>query len=219
MLLWLSAWYNAPFLLALLIGLGFIALTFLGMGKDVDGGVDIDGDGLPDIGGHDHDVHHGSEPGHLHLLGFGWLGVGKAPLTILLQTLLLSFGLIGLLMNAMVRDLFASLGSLAFPLSLSAATVGSATITRAVAALFQRFMPPEHATSRKPGELVGRIGTTAALTTRTFGQVTVTEVEKALVNACADVSVPLDIPRGTEVHLVGYDAERRVYRVVPVVIA
>lgn len=221
MLDWLAGWNNWPFLLAFFVGLGFIGLSFMGIGKDVGGGgIDLDGDGVPDIGpdaGHDHDSNSQThEPGHMHLLGFGWLGVGKAPLTILVETLLVSFGLAGLLVNAVARDLLGSLGVLAFPAACAFAVVSAVGVTRGVAAIFQRFMPPEHAASRKPGDFVGKVGITAVLTTKSFGQVTVTEMENALVNACANDDVVADIPRGTEVHLVGYDQARRVYRIVPV---
>lgn len=90
MLEWLQGWYNWPFLLSLFIGLGLGALSLFGLSKDADGGIDLNGDGVPDIGDPSGRTH---EPGHLSMEGFGWLGLGKAPLSVLLQTLTLSFGI------------------------------------------------------------------------------------------------------------------------------
>jgi len=204
MLEWIQGWYNWPFLLSLFVGLGLATLSVLGFSKD--GGVDLDGDGVPDIGAPGR-----HEPGHLSMEGFGWLGLGKAPLSVLLQTLTLTFGLVGLLVNAFAHDVVGDWDVLAFPLSFGVAAVGSMAATRGVASLFFRFMPPERATGAQPGEFVGKSGKAASGITLSFGQVQVEEENSnALLNACVAPGAS-EIERGTEVLLVGYDKERRIY--------
>lgn len=212
MLEWIQGWYNWPFLLSLFVGLGLAALSLLGFSKDVGGGgIDLDGDGVPDIGtsGGRH------EPGHLSMEGFGWLGLGKAPLSVLLQTLTLSFGLIGLIANAFAHDLVGDWDVLGFPLAFAGASFGAVLTTRGVASLFFRFMPPERATGKQPGEFVRKSGKAASRITSSFGQVQVEEEnDHSLLNACVAPDTS-DIERGTEVLLVGYDKERRIYLAIP----
>lgn len=208
MLDWLQGWYNWPFLLSLLVGLGLAGVALLGMGKDAEAHVHV-------VDGAGHlDAHAHVEPGHVDLRGLGWLGFGKAPLSILLQTLLVTFGLVGLLVNAIATDAVGWFGRFAFPVALVGAVAAAIAATRGVAALFERYMPPERATGKAPGFYVGKLAKAASLVTPDFGQVLVEEAgDVALLNACAEAG---DIPRGVEVQVVGYDAAKHIYRVTPV---
>lgn len=205
MLDWLAHWNNWPFLLSLMIGVGLVLLTLLGFSKEADHGVDADHD-------FDHDA------GHASYLGF--IGVGKVPLSILIEVLFVSFGLTGLLVNAVARDLLGGAGVLVFPVSFFAALVGAVFATKGVAAVITRYAPADGPTSRRAGEFVGSTATAASLITRAIGQVRVERTgatdPAALLNAQLDPEWDqLEIQRGTEVLLVGYDRERRLYRVRP----
>lgn len=204
MLSWLAQWNNWPFLLALLVGMGLVTLTFLGFSKDADHGVDVD---KPDLDAHPTSV-------------LGFIGVGKIPLSILIEVLLVSFGLVGLLVNAVAQDVLGRFGGIMFPVSIGLAVVGSMAATRAVASLISRYAPPDGPTARRPGEFVGSVGVAASLVSRTIGQVRVSSLDKntpaALLNAQVDPEWTIDeIARGTEVMLVGYDFGRSLYRVRP----
>lgn len=218
MIEWLSAWYNWLFLLSFLVGSGLVALTLLGGGKDVEGGVDLEG--------HLHlgkDMDLAKEMGkdaHHPIFGvLAFLGVGKAPLTILLEVFLLSFGLLGLLVNAVGRDLLGGWGGALFPAALVVAGLGASAITRGVAYLFNRIAPGDGPTSRRSGEFIRQTGTTISSITHIIGQVRVDVEEKnapsAIVNACVDPEYGRDIPRGEEVLLTGYDPARMLYLVRP----
>ena len=203
---WLSGWYNWPFLLSFFVGCGLIALTLLG----VSGDSDVDGDGIPDALETDHH--------HTHVSALEWLGLGKAPLSVLLQTALISFGLTGMLVNAACHDLFVGWwDAAAFPMALVLGFAAAVAATGGVGRMFAVFMPPENATSRKPGEFVGRLGTAATRITLTIGQVRLSgDEEVTLLNAFSDPAMVPTIERGAEVHIVGYDSERRMYRIIPV---
>lgn len=211
MLEWLAHWHNWPFLVALMVGMGLVGLTLLGFSKDFDHGVDLNGDGVPDVSKPD------MEQGHLGV--FAVLGVGKVPLSILIEVLLISFGLSGLLVNAVAHDLLSDWGVLAFPVALVAGVMGSMFTTRVVAQVISKFAPADVPTSRRPGEFVGSGGTAASLITAVIGQVRVVPNEKtqpeALLNVCLDPEWKDNIQRGTEVYLSGYDPERSLYLVRP----
>lgn len=203
MLEWLSGWWNWPFLLAFFVGGGLTLLTIFGMGKGIDG----DHDGIPDIGL--------GKPG-LDKPGLAWLGGGKAPLTLLIEVLLVGFGLIGLFVTAVGRQVGAA--GLSFPVALVVAGAGSVLITRTVAEALGRYLPGDRSAARKSGEFVDKTGVTASLVTAAIGQVRVVPDDKgpaALLNACVDPGWGRDIPRDTEVVLAAYDAERALYRIRP----
>jgi hypothetical protein len=108
----ITAWYNLPFSLALLAFLALSALQFIGLDQehdtdaetdldidhdlDLDHDVDLDHDLEVDHDADlDHDIDHDLEataawPGLLQALG-----VGQAPLTMVLLVLLGSFGMLG----------------------------------------------------------------------------------------------------------------------------
>jgi membrane protein implicated in regulation of membrane protease activity len=204
MIAWLAGWWNWPFLLSFLVGMGLVSVSLLGFAKDAGDGHAIGKDFSKDAGG-------------FHALE--WLGAGKAPLSLLLYVLLLSFGLLGLLVNAIAHDLLAW-GGLAFPVAFGTAAVGSILSTRGAASLLERIAPAEQITARRSGEFVGQHGVTASLVTKSIGQVRVEPpgaLPPAILNAAVDDTWPEDIPRGAEVLLVAYDEPRGLYRIRPLV--
>ena len=212
MIAWLAGWWNWPFLIPFLVGMGLVGVALLGGGH---------GGGDHDVG---HDVHHGvdheadASPTFSSLF-MSFLGVGKAPLSILLEVMLVSFGLIGMLVNAIAHDLLADYGMIAFPVALSSAIFGSMAVTHLVAKVFVKVAPANIPTSRKSGEFVGSTGFAATSITHVIGQVNITSTEKnaptALINVCSDPEWPTEIPRGTEVQLLSYDNSKSLYLVRP----
>lgn len=185
---WLSAWYNAPFLLALLVGLGLVAVSLVG----------VVGDGEPDAP--------------------GWLGMGKAPLSVLVQTLLCSFGAVGLLVQAVVRDLTGG-GPEAFPAAFLAALVGAVVVTRWVGLLFGRWTPDDGA-ARSAHVFVGMTGVTATSVSESVGQARIPSwggaTPDAQLNVRLDESCNLVfLPRDTAIIVTGYDPGRRMFTVAP----
>lgn len=212
MLAWLVGWWNWPFIVSFLVGMGLVVATIFGGGhSDHDSGLEAHGAHLS----HEHDV-----DGHYGLRFLALFGVGKAPSSVLLEVLLVSFGVIGLLVNAVTRDLFAAWGQLAFPLALVLAIAGSLAATRAVANVIGKVLPAD-AVARKSGEFTGATGIAATSISHAIGQVKVSPNGKpspdALLNVCADPTWPTEIARGTEVHLVAYDAGKNLYIVRPLV--
>lgn len=186
---------NWPFLVSLLVGAGLV--------------------GVSDLGSSDHDAGHDLDVAHPVGDVLGWFGVGKAPIGVLLQVLLLSFGSLGLLLNAVLRDLAQVRAPWA---TLPLALVGALGAVRAAAGLVAKIAPPDGQTARRTGEFVGQLGVTASSVSSAIGQVTVDagpHTPPALLNAAVDPTHGREIPRGTEVLLVAYDRERGLYHVAP----
>lgn len=210
MLTWLAHWNNWPFVITLLVGMGLVTMTLFGFSKDLDHGVDLDHDGIPDASKPDSES---------FATRFAVLGVGKVPVSVLLEVFLVSFGLTGLLVNAVARDLLADWGVLAFPVSVVLAFVGSAFATRGTANIISKYAPADVPTSRRVGEFAGTTGFAATLITNIIGQVRVESSgpnePDALLNACLDPALETPIERGTEVYIVSYDPDKNLYRVRP----
>ncbi len=210
---WLSSWYNLVFLLPLITGFLFVTVD-LAMGGLVDADLDLDVDADADV---DVDVDVESDADISGAVLLSWLGVGKVPITLLLEVMAISFGGVGLLANGVARDLVGR-PEWTFPLALVAAAVGAVLVARWVGVTLARWMPNGASTSLKPADFVGQIGTAASRVSQTIGQVRLagsTTRPMTLLNArCADAA-GADIPRGMAVLVVGYDADKNVYAVSP----
>lgn len=226
MIEWLAGWYNWPFLFPLAIGVLFILID-LTIGSisemlGIDGSFDVNGDGIPDInvdvdgdldGGIDADGDgHGFHPGQ-------WLGMGKVPLSILIEVFCITWGLTGLIVNGIANDIIpGSWGSpLAFLPALFAAFVVAPFATRTIAGWINHFAPQDSTTSKRPQDFVGQTGTAASVITPFIGQVTLpasgTLPETTL--PARHASGDADLPRGCQVIIIGYEANRRIYNVEP----
>jgi membrane protein implicated in regulation of membrane protease activity len=219
---WLSGWYNWLFLFPLFLGIIFIAVdTLLGGLSELIGmadfDLDFDGDGDVDL---DVDV----EAGHgAWLSGLLWLGMGKVPISVLLEVLTISFGVTGLFINALWSEISpeATYG-LSFPVAVIGAVVASVFLTKFTAKWFARLVPSDSTISIKPGGWKGRTGTVVNTVTTLAGQVKVEGQGKApaaFINAKTDPSTPDDIPRGTEVVVMEYVQTTNSYYVTPMEIS
>jgi len=238
---WLAGCYNWPFLLTLGIGVLFIlADVFLGgvsdlIGLDADADVDVDMDVDVDI---DLDVDvattlgfdagsgfHGPDPdvgahhaGGLLMNGLAWIGLGKVPISVLLEVMLLTFGSTGLIVNAIAGDLLPAWGSyFSFPIALVCAIFVAPVVTKMVGSTIARVVPADATTSRKATEFLNETGVTASTVTTLAGQVKLSATDKhppTIINVrLKDGGEPL--ARDVEVLLIEYDAEKNTYLVVP----
>src|SRR6185436_14675187 len=135
------AWYNVPFTFLLGLGLLLAVLQLIGLGGDADGEADAEAD-------FDHEVELESEVDLDHELDsdmdgeadaegdaeidsataspFSWLaflGVGKAPLLVVLLILFGAIGIAGWVMNGLLQRLFGTYPGLAFIVVLPLAVI------------------------------------------------------------------------------------------------
>lgn len=233
-----TAWYNLPFSLALLIFLALSALQFIGLEQDHDADAelqvdldhDIDLDSDLDLD-HDLDVDHDADldPDLDHDVGadvtdlstwvgvLQFLGVGQAPLTMILLLLVGSFGLLGWVMNMLVLRVFPAYPNWALAAILVAALCLSVWVTSRAARFIGRVLPAFTSTATSTARLVSRPGRViSAQVDQSYGQVKLRDSGGTLITVFVKVDPGKPpIPRDTEVYLVGYDPDKKVFTVVP----
>lgn len=230
-----TAWYNLPFTLALLAFLTLSALQFIGLGEDhdtdldhdldIDHDLDLDHDFDHDLDvdqdldlDHETDLAHdlaGGEPVWLEVLQF--LGVGHAPLTLVLLIWVGGFGILGWVANSFVLNIVPTYPSWALVIVLVGALSISAWSTSRLARLIGRAIPAFASSATSASQLVSRRGRVASVQIDdSYGQVKVRDSGGTLITVFAKVDPGKPpIPRDSEVYLVDYDAARKVYIVVP----
>jgi hypothetical protein len=180
---------------------------------DHDAGLDhdLDHDIAHDIG---HDVS-GGLPAWAEVLQF--LGVGQAPVTMVLLILLGGFGIFGWIMNGLVLGLSPAYYGWMLVLVLGVDAVVGAWFTGQVARLIGQAVPAFVSTATSLNRLVSRRGRVASpQVDETYGQVKVRDVGGTLITVFAVVDPgQAPIPRDTEVILVEYNAAKKVFVVVP----
>ena len=193
---------------------------------DVDGDAEVDADADADAehdaehdADHDHEAEseaHGASGRGPSLLGvLSLLGVGKVPLSVLLTVLLLSWGMIGFIVNAILQS-HAKTGPQAAAFSLPAALLGSLLAARGVGTLVSRCVPLNETSARRRHELLGTVGQAMFPIGRQFGLAAVRDVEGNLFQVPCRVGPDAeDIAKGTTVRLVGYNARQQIFQVVP----
>jgi hypothetical protein len=199
-LYWLISPTNAMFVIALGIAVGLAVLEVAagGLSEMIDLDIDVD---APE------------SPGAL-LVGLGWLGFGKAPVSVLLATLLGSFALGGLSVMAIARDVAPALPPVAvLPVGLVVGAVAGILATRLIGGLIHRFVPDNASTVRGAGFYLGQTGRAMGLINADVGQVQVRNDGDAPV-LLRVVSEHM-LNSGTAVVLVAYDASLKLYRVEP----
>jgi membrane protein implicated in regulation of membrane protease activity len=202
-----GAWFNAPFSLLFVLCLLMGMAQLIGLSGDVD--PDVDGDADGDL---DHDVDHDVEQdadGSPALAWLAFLGVGKAPVAVVLLMLFGAIGILGWVLNSAVQRIFGGYPNLAFIPVLLFSLMGSVWITSRVSRFIGRALPPVSTTATRAQALVGKRGTVISpLVDARYGQVRVRDVGGTLINVFA-VAHSSPIPRSTEVVLVSYDAAQR----------
>jgi hypothetical protein len=131
---------NLPYWIFLSLGVVlFLLVIFSGGGDndaDVDGDVDIDGDWDTDL---DIEVDADADGGFTALQALGWLGLGKAPLLLLLAIDFSLWGLLGWVLNLLLGIPTGLLGNAVLIVSLILGLLGGSIISRPIGKLFAAF--------------------------------------------------------------------------------
>lgn len=196
------------------------------MDADADVDADMDADADADAAGDldhavEHDLEHGggdmghAAPGGASLMNvLAFVGVGKAPLLVVLLILFSSIGLIGWVLNGLAQGLVGAWMGWAFIVVWPAA-LGFGILTSARAALFiGRMLPPLNTTARPAQAYVGRVGTVISpMVDEKYGQVHLRNTDQSLMSVFAVAAPGETYKRGDKVALVAYDAQRKIYTV------
>jgi membrane protein implicated in regulation of membrane protease activity len=146
-----------------------------------------------------------------------FLGVGQAPLTMVLLVLLGGFGGLGWIVNASVMGVVPVYPGWALAVVLLLDLLIAAWFTSRVAGFIGRAVPAFSSTATSVKRLVSRRGhVVSPQVDEKYGQVKVRDPGGTLITvfAVVDPGKP-PIPRDTEVILVEYDDAKKVFIVVP----
>lgn len=205
----LLAWYNLIFYLPLGIGLLMILGMVFGF-ADGPHGVDLDGDGIPDVHidaeGH---VDHGHENDHASTKA-SFLGFGRVPMLLIVMTMLLIFGGTGVMSNTLFAG---ALRSAPFPLILgilALAIVVTLLLTGTFARIIARMLPTMETTSVTKDDFVGCTGTLILPTDARGGLAQVSRGGDLYQIA---VQSEVALPKGAQILVVSHDARTDQYDV------
>jgi hypothetical protein len=202
----LILWQNLIFFVPLLAGALYTLLLTLSGVSDLGGDA---ADGAAEVDMHaDADADADMEHGTLAVV-LDFFGVGKVPLSILLTSLTLLWGTVGLICNLM-------LGLNAVGVSLTVATVVALFGTRTVGRMIARLIPSVESYHATRSELWGETGVALYSVTSQGGTVRLRDRRSNLLDLeCRTFPGEEAIPAGNRVRLEEYDETRDVYLVRP----
>ena len=227
-LTFITAWYNLPFTIMLVLCVLAAVLQLIGLDTDsdadadfdldadVDADIDLDADIDADADlDADGDMDADDIPSALALLAF--LGVGKAPLLVVLVILLGSIGAIGWTLNSVIQSVFSDYPRLGFPVVFPLALIAGSFISSRTARLIGRALPSVSTTATAAVGLIGRRGTVISpRVDEKYGPVRVRDDGGTLINVFAISHNDEPISGQAEVALVDYDADKKLYTVAPI---
>jgi membrane protein implicated in regulation of membrane protease activity len=187
---------------------------------DIDHDADLDHDIDHDV---DHDVDHdlshdaGADGGASALNVLAFIGLGKAPLLVVLLILFGSIGLLGWTLNSLLTRTFGAYPSMAFVAVLPITIVVGTLISSRSARFIGRALPPISTTATRAQALVGRRGTVISpFVDAKYGMVHLRDDGGTLLNVFAVIQDGEPIRRGSEITLVAYDPLKKVYTITSV---
>jgi membrane protein implicated in regulation of membrane protease activity len=205
----LFAWYNVIFYIPLMLGLLMVLGVILGIG-DMLHSVDVDGH--PEVS-LDHDADHGTDQDHgsdqdrESTTIFSLLGFGRAPVLIVLMSMLLIFGGTGTIINLFLAPIL-KVASIFVLISVGGAVVNMVALTGVIARIVARFMPTLETKSVTKQDLVGCEGSVVLDVDNTSGLIQVHKDGDVFQVPCRSTK-PLS--RGTPVLVMEYDDAQKVY--------
>jgi membrane protein implicated in regulation of membrane protease activity len=146
-----------------------------------------------------------------------FLGVGQAPVTMIVLLLVGGFGLSGWIANWFIVGALPLYPGWAMVGVVAGALLASVLFTSRTARLISRAIPAFSSTAISASQLVSRRGRVASLQVDdAYGQVKIRDSAGTLITVFAKVDPGKPpIPRDSEVYLVDYDVAKKVYTVVP----
>ena len=157
-----------------------------------------------------------ARPGILNVLAF--IGLGKAPLLVVLLIFFGSIGLLGWILNSVLTNAFGGIyPSAAFVVVLPITVLAGTLVSSRTARFIGRALPPISTTATRAQALVGRRGTVISpYVDEKYGMVHLRDEGGTLINIFAVIKDGEPIKRGSEVALVAYDPVNKVYTVASV---
>lgn len=216
------AWYNLPFTILLVICALLAVLQLIGLGgedeaQEVDQEVELDQDADLDQDtdvDHDADTDHDTDGAPTTLSVLAFIGLGKAPLLVVLLIFFGAIGILGWVLNSLVQGVFGSYPNAAFIAVIPLSVIAGGLISSRTARLIGRALPPVSTTAMRAQALVGRRGVVVSpFIDEKYGLVRLRDVGGTLLSVFAIIQSGEPIKRGSEVVLVAYDPTLKRYTV------
>lgn len=205
MISFMTVWYNLPFTILIVFAVLLAALQFVGLGGDADADVDADVSADQDL-----DIDGADVPPVLTL--FAFLGVGKAPLVVVLFLLLGTVGVLGWLMNSITQRVLGTYPDFAFFAVLPLAFIIGGLLSSRAARFIAWMLPPISTTATSSKALVGRRGVVISTKVdKKYGRVQVRDRGGTRISVFAITSDDIAFERSTEVVLISYDPDQKWY--------
>lgn len=234
---WLLGWWNLIFILPFSLALLYLGVYTLsgvtfgdpGADADLDGDahldpdaeVHVDADADADMDAEadaDHDADAESAHGGGGAALLAWLGVGRAPVSVIAMVFFLTWGVAGFAVNQILRPSWRGSPQSIAGVSIPLAAIISLALTRIVVALMARYLPMNETTARRRHELLGSIGEAMFPIDERFGMASVREAGGDLFQVPCRLEATRaglgHIPKGARVLLTGYSARQRLFLVV-----
>jgi membrane protein implicated in regulation of membrane protease activity len=171
----------------------------------MDGDADLD---------HDAGFHLDKGDGLSALSIFAFIGVGKAPLFVVLIILFGTMGILGWIFNSLIESIVMPYPSLALLPVGVVALLGSSVISSRVTRFIGKVLPPISTTATRADALVGRQGVVLSpQVDGKYGLVRLRDKGGTSINVFAVVDSEEPIDRDNEVILVDYDSAHKIYTV------
>jgi len=207
----LSLWYNLVFTVPIVLVIFYLILQIFGLAIDIGGDTDADADADVDA-----DVDTGIDDIPFFDRAMSFVNVGKVPLTIIIATFLLFWGVTGYTTNGAIRKIMnGSFPSFFIIISCFAALVVGVIATKFLSGIIARIVPEIETYSSNNEALLGLVAqVVSAQVTTNFGRAKVKDQHGNFLTVFCKTKDGKEVPKhGDEVVLVDYDPSDKKFEV------
>lgn len=216
----LTEWWNLFFIASIGFSAILTSLSMFGVGGDsspnLDHDADVDVDADADA---DHDIpSHGLATIQAHNVPlrilhpiFTIFGVGQMPISLIISTFCLIFGVTGLVSNEIAKQII-PIPQLYFWLSLIIASVLGTSLTKITAKVFSHLFPKNLERLATAESFLGNLGTAVTEIDNEFGIVS-TQDHTGIFHQLKCYTDEDKIGHDTKIQVIDYDEEKKVYLV------
>jgi len=211
----LSLWYNLIFTVPILLVIFYLVLQIFGLALDFGGDTDADaGDADVDADA-DGDMDADTEGIAVLDRALGFVNVGKVPLTIIIATFLLFWGVSGFMCNGIIQNALGDFPSMFIMASSGVALVVGIIGTKFLSGVIARLFPSVETYSSDNQALLGLIARVVSgeVTTK-FGRAKVEDTYGNVLTVYCKIPEGKEAPkRGDDIVLIDYDPSDKKFEV------
>jgi len=211
----INLWYNLIFTVPILLVIFYLILQAFGLVLDLGGDVDTDaGDVDVDVDA-DVDADAGMDDFPTFERALGFINVGKVPLTIIIATFLMFWGITGYTVNGVIKNAIGSFPSIFILASCASALVVGIIATKFLSGIIARVFPQIETYSSSNESLLGQVAqVVSGQVTSKFGRAKVKDQYGNELTVFCKIPEGKEVPkRGDEVVLVDYDSSDNKFEV------